>query len=103
MAGWSSKRRTMNETHNSLRTIFAEALEIQDAQRRAAYLSQACGEDLALRGEVEDLLKADAATGPFLPEQPAASAAGAALVGAAEVLRTEGTIRLSGPPAEKLG
>ena len=41
----------MNETHNSLRTIFVEALEIQDVHQREAYLSQACGQDLGLRRE----------------------------------------------------
>src|SRR2546427_11933473 len=76
----------MNETHNSLRTIFVEALEIQDAQQRAAYLSQACGQDLALRREVEELIQAEAAAWKFLPDQPGANAARAAIVGAAEAL-----------------
>src|SRR5438094_6769337 len=76
----------MNEPDNSLRTIFVEALEIQDAPRRAAYLSQACGEDLALRREVEELIQAEGAAGKFLPDQPAANAARAAIVGASEVL-----------------
>src|SRR5437867_8574141 len=93
----------MNETHNSLRTIFVEALEIEDAQRRAAYLSQACGEDLALRREVEELILAEGAAGKFLPHKPAASAARAALAGAAEALGPAGTILLQSQPAEKPG
>src|SRR2546428_10306796 len=76
----------MNETHDSLRNIFVEALEIEDAQQRAAYLSQACGEDLALRREVEELIQAEAAAGKFLPDQPATNAARAAIVGASEAL-----------------
>src|SRR2546425_7428881 len=76
----------MNETHDSLRNIFVEALEIQDAQQRAAYLSQACGQDLALRREVEELIQAEAAAGKFLPDQPATDAARAAIVGASEAL-----------------
>ena len=43
----------MNETHDSLRNIFVEALEIEDTQQRAAYLSQACGEDLLLPSSSE--------------------------------------------------
>src|SRR5207245_6512527 len=74
----------MSETHHSLRTIFVEALEIQDAQRREAYLSLACGEDLALRREVEELIQAEGAAGKFLPDQPATNAARAAIVGASE-------------------
>src|SRR6059036_3691473 len=74
----------MNETHDSLRNIFVEALEIEDAQRRAAYLSLACGQDLALRREVEELIQAEAAAGKFLPDQPATNAARAAIVGASE-------------------
>src|SRR3989441_4649354 len=76
----------MNETHDSLRNIFVEALEIQDAQQRAAYLSQACGQDLALRREVEELIQAEGAAGKFLPDQPASKAARAAIVGASEAL-----------------
>src|SRR5438445_123113 len=93
----------MNETHNSLRTIFVEALEIQDAQRRAAYLSQACGEDLALRREVEELIQANALTGPFLPEKSAASGARAALAGAAGALGRIDPILLQAQLAEKPG
>src|SRR5258706_9697786 len=76
----------MNEPDNSLRTIFAEALEIEDTNQRAAYLSQACGADAALRREVEELIQAEGATGKFLPHRPATDAARAALLGASEAL-----------------
>ena len=45
----------MSEQQNSLRTIFVEALEIEDAQQRVAFLSRVCGADAALRREVEEL------------------------------------------------
>jgi hypothetical protein len=61
----------MSEQQNSLQIIFVEALEIEDAQQRAAFLFQACGTDSALRREVEELIQAHAAAGNFLPEQPA--------------------------------
>src|SRR5881396_560193 len=93
----------MNETHNSLRTIFVEALEIQDAQRRAAYLSQACGEDLALRREVEELIQAEAEAGKFLPHKPGASGARAALAGAAGAVGRIDPILLQAQVAEKPG
>src|SRR5437870_4858469 len=92
----------MNETHNSLRTIFVEALEIQDAQRRAAYLSQACGEDLGLRREVEELILAEGAAGKFLPDHPVTNVAQAALVGASETLKS-GTATLKLPVTEMPG
>ena len=53
----------MGEQQNSLRTILVEALEIEDAEQRAAFLSAACGADSALRREVEELIQAHAAAG----------------------------------------
>ncbi len=46
--------------------VFIAALEIPNAQARAAYLAGACGDDAALRAEVEELLAADAAQPDFL-------------------------------------
>ena len=57
--------------------IFASALELEDADRRAGYLIEACGADPDLRREVESLLKAYRKAGAFLqPKQdlPAAEA-----------------------------
>jgi hypothetical protein len=51
--------------------VFAEALEKQNAQKRAAFLDRACADDLALRLNVESLLSAYDA-GQFL--ETAASA-----------------------------
>ena len=41
-------------------------------EKRGAFLTEACGEDVALRAEVESLLRYDGAAGPFL-ETPAAA------------------------------
>ncbi len=56
----------MDTSKNSPRTIFNEALEIQDAQQRADYLAKACGSDAALRQRNEELIAANAAAGGFL-------------------------------------
>jgi len=62
----------MGASEHSPRTIFAEALEIANAEQRAAFLAQACGSDAALRKELEELIQAEAAAGPFLPDHPSA-------------------------------
>jgi tetratricopeptide (TPR) repeat protein/predicted Ser/Thr protein kinase len=49
-----------------VKAIFGKALELPSAADRAAYLDQACGGDAALRAEVEGLLQALEAAGPFL-------------------------------------
>src|SRR5262249_51764533 len=46
--------------------IFAQAQEIESDAERAAFLDRACGEDRALRAQVEALLIADARTGGLL-------------------------------------
>ena len=59
-------KRPMSEPNISAQTIFNEALEIQDPQKRADYLSRACAGDAALRRKIEELLEAHAAAGGFL-------------------------------------
>src|SRR5262249_36139093 len=54
----------------SERTIFLAVLDIADPAERSAYLDQACAGDLALRAQVEQLLKAHQEPGPFM-ERPA--------------------------------
>ena len=49
--------------------LFEAAAEIADPQVRAAFLEDACGDDRALRQEIEALLRHDGAAGSFL-EQP---------------------------------
>jgi eukaryotic-like serine/threonine-protein kinase len=56
----------MNEDQPPLRKIFTEAVEIADAQQRAAYLAAACGANAELRRKVEALLRAHEQAGGFL-------------------------------------
>ena len=57
--------------------IFDAAVDLRTPAERAAYLDAACGQDLQLRAEVEELLKHDAAAGSFLdlsaPSDPRAT------------------------------
>ena len=48
----------------SLRELFLQAAEIEDAGARGAFLSQVCGEDATLRRRLEELLAADELAGP---------------------------------------
>src|SRR5262245_24986095 len=56
MAGWNPKAND----------VFLQALEIASAQERASFVSSACGEDAALREQVQQLLDAHHATGAIL-------------------------------------
>ena len=61
----------MNNEPKREETIFNAALNQQTPERRAAYVRQACGEDVSLRKRMEGLLRAHEAAGSFL-DQPAA-------------------------------
>jgi serine/threonine protein kinase/DNA-binding SARP family transcriptional activator len=69
----------MNEPSLPEESIFGQALEIESADERAAYLDRACGSDQALRSEVEALLRVSARSGDLLdvPEFDRASPDGA--------------------------
>jgi WD40 repeat protein len=56
----------------SLRELFLEAVEIEDAGARAAFLAKACGDDANLRQRLEALLAADQGAGqaPSAPPGP---------------------------------
>jgi eukaryotic-like serine/threonine-protein kinase len=56
---------TMNE-----RSIFSAALDIADAAERVAYLDRACGNDAALRRQIDRLLIAQGELGSFLDQPP---------------------------------
>jgi serine/threonine protein kinase len=56
----------MNNEPKDIKRIFAEALKLRTAEERAAYLNGACGDDAALRAEVESLLEAHDGAGDFL-------------------------------------
>jgi serine/threonine protein kinase/Flp pilus assembly protein TadD len=58
-----------------IKTIFGHALGLSSPEERAAYLQQACAEDLALRAEIEALLQADQDAGSFLGEHEPRSVA----------------------------
>ncbi len=73
----------MSDEATNIEAVFSAALELADAAERAAYLAQACGDDAALRGRVEALLKAHSKAGGFLQE-PAPGPDGK-LPGASEV------------------
>ena len=55
-------------------TIFAEAIEIESADQRAAYLDNACGKNPRLRRDIEKLVMDHFRAGNFL-EKPAAQMA----------------------------
>ncbi|HEV3343692.1 MAG TPA: protein kinase [Pirellulales bacterium] len=61
----------MNGSKTDLMALFCEALEQPSAEERAAYLDEACGEDLPLRAHVERLLRAHEQAGGFLEVGPA--------------------------------
>jgi serine/threonine protein kinase/WD40 repeat protein len=47
----------MNQNSPSVQSIFGRAIEIASPTARAAFLDEACGADVALRAEVENLVK----------------------------------------------
>ena len=52
-------------------SIFLEALQKETPEERAAFLAEACGDDEAIRHEIEMLLKAHNKVGDFLQGAPA--------------------------------
>jgi len=52
-----------SENSRRVEDIFIAALELIDPAQRAVYLAEACGEDAALRAEVEELLRAGESRG----------------------------------------
>jgi eukaryotic-like serine/threonine-protein kinase len=72
----SKGARPSAESAMTERTIFLAALDIADPAHRAAYLAEACGNDVGLRGQVEALLQAHAQAGSFLDEPVALGEAG---------------------------
>jgi hypothetical protein len=60
----------MSEAPDRLESLFAAAVALADADERAAYLERACAGDVALRGQVEALLRAHARAGHLL-DRPA--------------------------------
>jgi serine/threonine-protein kinase len=67
----------MNTNWTRLAELFEAALSLPAASR-SAFLDRECADDLRLRAEVEDLVRANDASGTFLQEPPAAGAAASA-------------------------
>jgi WD40 repeat protein len=87
---------------DSIRTIFAEALEIEDADERATFLARACGPDLSLRRDIEGLLEAQNAAGSFLPDRPGGEAA-PTVFQAARLDGAAATVPLLEKPGDRIG
>ncbi len=51
------------------RTIFEKAMDLEDPEARAVYITEACGEDEALKARVEALLRSHEDPGGFLADQ----------------------------------
>ena len=62
----------MSNSDPDLKSIFGHALEIDSFDERAAYVAQACGDNSALRAEIEGLLRALDQAGEFM-QSPAAA------------------------------
>ena len=56
----------MNQSDANVMSIFADALACDSAESRSSHLDRACGEDAALRAQVEALLAAHEDAGDFL-------------------------------------
>ncbi|MEW6158005.1 MAG: protein kinase [Verrucomicrobiota bacterium] len=74
----------MDDIRKSARTLFNEAIEIEDPSLRAEYLDRVCRSDPALRRNIEELIAADAAAGGFLVPS-SAPVSGATTVAAEEL------------------
>jgi serine/threonine protein kinase len=59
----------MSANADKVEALFEQALKFKP-EERAAFLAGACGPDAELRGRVEELLRADAEAGDFLPTDP---------------------------------
>lgn len=55
-----------------LQSIFARAIDIDDEAKRNAFIAASCGDNAALRSELEDLVAAHCQSGEFM-ELPAAA------------------------------
>jgi WD40 repeat protein len=97
--------RSMSQSFQSTREIFTEALEIDDLTGRAEFLAQACGTNLRLRKEVEELLQAEIASGKFLPARPADTSVHAFFDGAVRNSAPDGDSIVSSveKPGDRIG
>jgi len=64
----------MNARKQKMEALFAGALALSSREHQAEYLDRACGEDVDLRREVEELLRASEQAGGFLGANTAETA-----------------------------
>ncbi len=69
----------MKAPADDAKSIFGRAIEIRSASERDAFLNHACGDNAALRSDVEELIRALENAGDFL-ERPAIEVTAAAIV-----------------------
>ncbi|PYJ93096.1 MAG: hypothetical protein DME23_26610 [Verrucomicrobia bacterium] len=86
----------MNSHCPSEEELFEAALQLETPGQRAAYLQQACGDDVALRQRVEALLKAHDQAGEFLEQPPAG-------VSAKTFVVTTGMVPVTEGPGDRIG
>ena len=65
----------MSNPSRDLKSIFGHAIELESPQERADYLAKACGDNAALRSEIDGLLRALDQAGAFM-QSPAAVGGG---------------------------
>src|SRR5215472_10875850 len=63
----------MRESAKLVQDLLMQAVEIEDSEKRAAFLTAECGGNGELRREVEELLKAHSAAARFFPDAPGGS------------------------------
>jgi hypothetical protein len=83
-----------------VKSVFGRALELSDPAARAAYLAEACGQNAALRAEVDALLAALDRAGGFLKHVPAADEGTGAFAPSAPATATFGAASAPEPTAD---
>jgi WD40 repeat protein/serine/threonine protein kinase len=84
------------------KAVFDHAHEITDADQRRDYLREACGDNAALRGQVEALLRAYEEAGNFL-EQPAAEEGATSDVAPGRWIDPARAVRVLEGPGTRIG
>jgi len=96
----------MNDRIKVIQDLLLEAIEIEDAEKRSAFLAERCGSDRALREELEELIHAEAAAGPSLPGESFLTADRATMRRAVEAItsaRDEPSSLITEKPGSRIG
>jgi len=92
------------ERIKQIQNLLLEAVEIKDRDQRSAFLANACGDDLPLRQEIEELIQAEAEAGETLPGEPAVEASRSALRRAVESLASSAASPIvTEKPGDRIG